>query len=112
MRSIKGHILVPPNAPKRKARVVSIEVHDISVQDAPSKLVAQSILKNVQLEPNQQVSFHLNVPEASKASLAFRVHVDWDGDGSTASGDLLTTQVISVPPQAEPAAIEVPVTLI
>src|SRR3954452_4330590 len=112
MRSIKGHIVVPADAPKRKAGVVSIEVHDISVQDAPSKLVAQSILKNVQLGPNQQVSFHLNVPEASKALLAFRVHVDWDGDGSTASGDLLTTQVISVPPQAEPAAIKVPVTMI
>ncbi len=112
MRSIKGHIVVPANAPKRKAQVVSIEVHDISVADAPSKLVARSTLKNVQLKPNQQLPFQLDVPEASKASLAFRVHVDWDGDGAPASGDLLTTQVISVPRTAKPAAIEVPVTLI
>lgn len=112
MRSISGHVVVPANAPQRKAQVVTIEVHDISVADAPSKLVAQSILKNVQVKPNQQLSFQLDVPEASKASLAFRVHVDWDGDGAPASGDLLTTQVISVPRSADPVVIEVPVTLI
>ena len=105
MRSIKGHIVVPANAPKRKAQVIKVEVHDISVADAPSKLVAQSILKNVQVKPNQQLSFQLDVPEPSKASLAFRVHVDWDGDGATASGDLLTTQVIAVPRSPESAAV-------
>ena len=68
--------------------------------------------KNVQVKPNQQLSFQLDVPEPGKASLAFRVHVDWDGDGATASGDLLTTQVIAVPRSPESAAVQVPVTLI
>jgi putative lipoprotein len=112
MRSIKGQIVVPADAPKRKAHTISIEVHDISVADAPSKMLSQSRLTNAQVKPNGHLAFQIDVPETTSRMLAFRVHVDWDGDGKISTGDLLTTQVIPVPPSAEPAQVKVPVTLI
>ena len=112
MRSIKGEIVVPANAPRRKAHTITIEIHDISVADAPSKMLSQLRLTNAQVKPNDHLAFQIDAPELSGRMLAFRVHVDWDGDGAISSGDLLTTQVIPVPPSAEPTQVQVPVTLI
>ena len=111
MRTITGQIVFPANAPKQKARLISIELHDIRVADAPSKMVAETHLKNVQVKPDDYLPFKIKAPEESQG-LAFRVLVDWDGDGKVASGDLLTTQVIRVPTEGQSEPVEVPVTLI
>jgi putative lipoprotein len=112
MRSIKGQIIVPPNAPRRKAHTITIEVHDISVADAPSKMLSQSRLANAQVKPNDRLAFQIDAPELTGRMLAFRVHVDWDGDGAISSGDLLTTQIVPVPSAGETKQVQVPVTLI
>ncbi len=109
MRTIKGQIVFPPNAPERKARLITIELHDISVADAPSTMVAETRLRNVQVRPDEDLPFTVKAPEESQGA-AFRVHVDWDGDGSVSAGDLLTTQVIYVPGAGQ--TVQVPVTLI
>jgi len=109
MRTIKGEIVFPPNAPTQKARLISIELHDISVADAPSKMVAQTQLKNVSVQPDEHLPFKIKTQDESQG-LAFRVLVDWDGDGKVAAGDLLTTQVIRVPDGDE--SVQVPITLI
>jgi hypothetical protein len=111
MRTIKGQIVIPPNAPKLKARRVTIELHDMSVADAPSKMLTQTHLKDVQVQPNGSLPFTIKAPEASRG-VAFRVHVDWDGDGSVSAGDLLTTQVIAAPAEGQSGPVKVPVTLI
>ncbi|HEY6374026.1 MAG TPA: hypothetical protein VIX90_00740 [Edaphobacter sp.] len=111
MRTIKGQIVFPPNAPEQKARLITIELHDISVADAPSKMVAETRLKDVQVRPDEELPFSIKAPEESRG-IAFRVHVDWDGDGSFSAGDLLTTQVIAVPGAGEAGLVQVPVTLI
>ena len=112
MPSIKGQIVVPANAPRRKAHTITIEVHDISVADAPSKMLSQSRLTNAQIKPNDHLAFQIDAPELTGRLLAFRVHVDWDGDGAISSGDLLTTQVIPVPRPGDAKQVQVPVTLI
>lgn len=109
MRTITGQIVFPSNAPKKKARLITIELHDIRIADAPSKMLAQSRLKDVQVVPGEHLPFKIKAPDESKGA-AFRVHVDWDGDGKVSAGDLLTTQVIRVPDGGE--SVQVPVTLI
>jgi putative lipoprotein len=109
MRTITGQIVFPSNAPKKKARLITIELHDIRVADAPSKMRAQTRLKDVQVEPGGNLPFKIKAPDDVKGA-AFRVHVDWDGDGKVAAGDLLSTQVIRVPDAGE--SVQVPVSLI
>ena len=111
MRTIRGEIVFPSNAPKRLARLVTIELHDISLADAPSKMVAETRLKDVQVRPDEDLPFTIKAPEEAQGA-AFRVHVDWDGDGRVSAGDLLTTQVIYAPGVGEGGAVQVPVTLI
>ena len=97
MRSIHGEIVLPANAPDRVAKIVLIEVRDVSVADAPSTVVASTRLEGVHSRPNGRIPFTLRAPGETKARmLALRVHVDWDGDGKVASGDLLTTESIPV----------------
>jgi len=109
MRTITGQIVFPPNAPKKKARLITIELHDIRVADAPSKMMAQTHLRDVPVQPDERLPFKIKAPEEPQG-LAFRVLVDWDGDGKVAAGDLLTTQVIRVPDAGE--SVQVPVTVI
>jgi hypothetical protein len=111
MRTISGEIVFPNNAPKRKAGRVTIELHDISVADAPSKMLAQTRLEDVPVRPNEHLPFKIKVPHDTKGT-AFRVHVDWDKDGSVSAGDLLTTQVISPPAAGQTEPVQVPITLI
>ncbi len=93
MRTIKGEIALPDNAPKAVAEMVLIEVRDVSVQDAPSVVIAQQELKKVKIAPNKKIDFKISVPEAeAHRSLSLRVHVSIDGSGNAQSGDLLTVQ--------------------
>lgn len=112
MRTVAGQIVFPENAPKQQARTVSVEVHDMGLADAPSKILARTQLKNVRVGPNGRLKFKVSVPELQRGMQAFRVHVDWDGDGRVSAGDLLTTQVITVPAAGETAPVDVPVTVI
>lgn len=111
MRTITGHIVFPGNAPRRKARRITVELHDVSLQDAPSKMLTQTLLEDVAIKPGSSAAFTIDAPEASRG-VAFRVHVDWDGDGKVSAGDLLTTQVIAAPGAEQKELVEVPVTLI
>jgi hypothetical protein len=111
MRTITGQIVFPPNAPKLKVPLITIELHDISVADAPSKMLTETRLKNVSVRPNEHLAFKIKAPETSRG-VAFRVHVDCDGDGRVSAGDLLTTQVTYAPAEGQSGPVEVPVTLI
>jgi len=111
MRSVRGHVVFPANAPKRKAALVTIELHDVSLQDVPSKLLAQTKLENVAVQPGGSAAFTIQAPDAARG-VAFRVHVDWDKDGSVSAGDLLTTQMIAAPAAGDKKPVQVPVTLI
>ncbi len=111
MRSVRGHVVFPADAPKRKAALVTIELHDVSLQDVPSKLLTQTKLKDVAVKPGGSAAFTIRAPDATHG-VAFRVHVDWDKDGSVSSGDLLTTQMIAAPAAGAKEPVQVPVSLI
>lgn len=113
MRKIKGRIVLPPDSPSGRAGQVIIEIRDVSVADAASKVIAENRLKDVRLAPNGKIDFELPVPEAeANHTLSFRVHIDVDGSNITTGGDLLTTAHIPVPNKGTPGPFELPVEVI
>lgn len=113
MRTVKGKIILPENAPNVKAEQIVIEVRDVSVADAPSTVVAENRLKNVKLKPNGEIEFKIPVPEVESGhTLSFRVHVNVDGSEHTSTGDLLTTAHHPVPSTGTPDPVELPVEVI
>ena len=107
MAKISGHVVFPADAPARRARRVTVEVRDTRLQDAASALLGRVLLHDVAVKPGGRAAFTVEGPEEQLQGATFRVHVDWDGDGSVAKGDLLTTQSVHARDDAE-----VPVTLI
>ena|SRR5687768_4495461 len=113
MRTVKGEIVLPPNAPSEKAGQMVVEVRDVSLADAPSTVLAERRLNNVSMKPNGRIKFQLSVPEVSgDRTLSVRVHVSLDGSGVTKSGDLLNTASHTVPSTGKPAPLEIPVSVI
>lgn len=110
MRIVTGNVVLPANAPSVTAKLVLIEARDVSFADAPSVVVAEQLLTDVPLRPNEQIGFKLLVPEVeSNRTLSLRVHVSPDGSGRAKSGDLLTTAnyPISSTGTPEPQRVEV-----
>jgi len=113
VRTVEGEIVLPKDAPRRKAGLVLVQVQDASVQDAPAEVLAEQRLRNVALEPDGRVAFRLSVPEVAPGRrLLVRVHVDLGGQGRVSSGDLLTTAAHTLPAAGPVEGIQVPVVVI
>ena len=120
MRRVHGELLLPANAPAGVARKGVIEVRDVSLQDAPSVVVASKSLSKVALQPAGRLAFELEVPEAQPGrTLNLRVHfaVTPRAKGVALSetvepGDLLTTESIPVPAAGDYGPLRVRLALI
>jgi hypothetical protein len=108
-RILTGTIVLPPTTPSTTASVVCIEIRDTSVIDAPSALLATTIMRDIPLHPGGSIPFTIDAPDdAAGTSSSFRVHISFDGSASLRPGDLLTTVVVPVQGESH----QVPVTLI
>jgi uncharacterized lipoprotein YbaY len=108
MRTIQGAIVLPTNAPRGIGRRVTVEVRDVSVQDAPSIVIARKDLTDVTLEPTGQLNFELEVPDVDAShALSLRVHISMDGSGQIKDGDLLTTSSCPITPHGATARVTV-----
>ncbi|WP_162606656.1 YbaY family lipoprotein [Jiangella asiatica] len=104
-----GEAVLPETAPTGPAARMTVEVHDVTLADAPSAVVARTVLERVPLAPNRVIEFDLDVPEASPGrDLSLRVHVDVDGTGVVTPGDLITTQHLPVAGVGELAGVVAP----
>ena len=107
-RILTGTIALPPDTPSTVASLVRIEIRDTSLADAPSIVLAATIMRDVPLHPGGSIPFTIDAPEdADGRSSSFRVHISLDGSASLRPGDLLTT--VAVPVHGE--LHRVPVTL-
>lgn len=111
MRTVAGRVLVPATTPDGTARRLVVDVSDVSLADASAVLLASVEMRDVAIGPGARVAFALaEVPDgAPRASLAARAHVDMDGTGRFAAGDLLTTVHVPVPLTGDVDDLEVPV---
>ena len=113
MRTVSGEIVLPANTPAVTAKLVLIEIRDVTLADAPSVVIAEQRLQNISLKPGGHIAFKLSVAEvALNRMLSVRAHVSLDGSGRTQSGDLLTTASFPVPNAGTPAPLEVRVAVI
>lgn len=112
MRIVAGDVVLPARVPARAAQVV-IEVRDVSLADAPSRVVAEQRLEQVALEPRGRLRFRLRVPEVEPTrTLSLRVHVDVSGGGRVLPGDLLTTAACELPCEGAIEGVDVPVVVV
>lgn len=113
MRSVSGELVLPPNAPSAVAALVLIELRDVSIQDAPSRVVAEQRLSRVRIAPGKVIAFRLKVPEApGPTSLSLRAHVSLYGSTAVVAGDLLTTASHPVPLAGDVESVRVPLQVI
>lgn len=112
-RTVRGVVALPADAPAASAGLVLVEARDVSLQDAPSVVVAETRLSDLQIEPGGRVPFELDVPEAPAGhTLAIRAHVSMDGTPAVSHGDGLSVTHIPVPPAGDVDDIEVPVRIV
>lgn len=104
---------LPSDISGAKAKTVLVEVRDTSLADAPSSLLAQRQLHDIQLIPNGHLETAISIPNKSPQQvLTVRVHVSMDGSGDIKPGDLLTTSYIEVPNNQMGHRLSAPVTRI
>jgi hypothetical protein len=109
MRSVRGEILLPADAPAVDAGLVLVEIRDISLMDAPSVVVADWRQDRVPILSGARIPFELDVPErAPGSSLSARAHVSLDGSGVVRKGDLISATIVPVPATGETGPIDVP----
>ena len=92
MRNIFGNVVLPSEAPSVIVRLVLVELHDVSLIDAPSIVISVQQLSDIPIYPSVKLPFSIITSEViSGRSLSLRAHVDIAGDGIVSSGDLVTT---------------------
>lgn len=91
------------------ARLLLVEVRDVSVADAPSVVVAATREADVPLLPGGGIPFTLEVPDAPPGhTLSLRAHASLDGTERVAPGDAISTVSLPLPPTGDVASIEIP----
>lgn len=97
-RNIAGHFFLPSDAVAGETGSARVELRDVSVQDAPSILLASADLANIDIQPGAAIRFMLRAPDVDTTrSLSLRVQLDAATPGSRGSG-YLTTQSWPVAP--------------
>jgi putative lipoprotein len=113
VRTVRGYVVIPPDARPSTAGLMLIEVRDVSLMDAPSTVVGEVRACDVPVEPGARIPFQVPAPDAEPGhSLAVRAHVSVDGTTAVTSGDAVSVTHIGLPPTGDVEALEVPVRVV
>jgi uncharacterized lipoprotein YbaY len=103
---LRGEIIFDNNSIKSFTRAtVYICLEDVTMQDAPSKLILQQVMKDVSYEVDDIASHHQKKLEFElfddivvddRRSYAISVHVDVDNNGKINSGDFINMETYPV----------------
>lgn len=92
---VKGIIVLDEHIKSFSGATVHILLKDVSLQDAPSKLIAEQTIKNVSHNniDQQKIEFVIygDIVD-TQADYSIRVHIDADNDGRISKGDFVTVQ--------------------
>lgn len=108
---VNGQIILPDGARFENARL-AVYLEDVSLLDAPAKIVAQHIEHGVNAG-DAPFPFKLvaAMPEGN-GDYAVRVHISRAGDDNINKGDLITKQRYSVLQNSTPDRVEVRVEVV
>ena len=98
-----------PDAP------VYVRLLDVSLADAPSKVIAEEVIHNITIEVKSPRSVAFSIPTPGldeNAMYVLTVHVDVGRSGAISSGDYITMESFPVSPNDAPAYMNVRVGLV
>ena len=92
---------------------IYISILDVTMADAPSKVILQQVVKDIDYKANNNKSYqefriYGQIPN-NKAKYAVRVHVDVDNDGKISVGDYINMESYPVLTYGNPNYISVKV---
>ena len=93
--TIRGEVVLPPEALKSPDGDLLIQIEDVSRADAPSVVIGEQRQVRVRLHEGATIPFAVQVPAPmieKDHSYSVRAHVDLSGSGEVESGDLVSTQ--------------------
>lgn len=102
------NVLFGADAQDLRKATVYVRLEEAGRVDAPSRVVAEQVLRDVAHEAGAQLHVELwgDVP-SGRGNYQLRVHVDVDGDGEVSPGDYVSTESYPVNPSAGPAELGV-----
>jgi uncharacterized lipoprotein YbaY len=105
---VKGIIVFEDNIKPFTGATIYIRLLDVSLQDAPSKLIAEQVIKNASYSNDQKIEFAIygNITN-NYARHSINIHVDTDNNGKISKGDFITMQSYPVITFNYPNNIEV-----
>jgi len=107
---VEGKIYFSEVVSSFSSATVYVRLEDVSLADAPSRVVAQEVLRNVSLDEENPlpVSFSLRCPALDeRAMYTLAVHTDVNGEGRVTPGDYITME--SYPVSASRSCVQVTV---
>lgn len=107
-RRIEGEVVPAEDAPVTTSSLV-VRLLDTGRADAPSRVVSEQVLDDVQLRPGVAIPFSLVVPPGTDPSAHCEVtaHARLSGSPDLTPGDLLSTVSTPVPVSRSTAGLRV-----
>lgn len=108
---VRGGITFEEGAPTFRDATAYVRLEDVTTADAPSRLVAQQVLRGLSTPPRGgRIPFELQVDAIDeRASYNVFVLVDLDGDGKVSPGDFTTVQSYPVLTRSRSSEVSVEV---
>jgi uncharacterized lipoprotein YbaY len=102
------NVLFGADAQDLRKATVYVRLEEAGRVDAPSRVVAEQVFRDVAYEPGKPLHVELwgKIPPAG-GRYQLRVHVDVDGDGEVSPGDYVSTESYPVNPSVGPAELGV-----
>jgi len=92
---VNGELVFDQDTKLFSGATAYVRFEDVSLQDAPSKVISEQIIRNVGYDPlnPQKIRFELVGDIADmQGTYAISVHIDLDGNGKINSGDFINMQ--------------------
>lgn len=107
---VSGEVVFGESSEAFSGATAYVRLEDVSRADAPSHVVAEQVIRQVDYQPGQTVrlAFELHGPiPHEQFRYIVSVHVDVDGDGQLSRGDYITMESYPVLTQGYPRRVSV-----
>ena len=96
---LKGEIVFVENINSFANATIYVKLEDVTLMDAPSKVISEQVINNVHYDPANQNKIKFVIYGEiinPQACYSISVHVDVDRDNKLSSGDFINTESFPV----------------